>query len=200
MIWFNRSLLPRSGEKRPRRLKLEIKIDWHFKCNRLYKNIPKFCPARWSILSGISPWLTRAFNLHPRGRRYYPPWQILSCESTPCPYLIWVSSPRVVPRLPTLHSVWCAHAAPRFVCLSTTSGHCCRYIITYLICIQCCHHDHTCVRVCMCVSTCVCMWLFLCVHVCVCGFVRVRVRMCEYVWMYPCECVCVCVSLSMRTV
>jgi len=36
MIWFSRSLLPRSVEKRPRRFKLEIKIQWYSKCNRLY--------------------------------------------------------------------------------------------------------------------------------------------------------------------
>jgi len=36
MISISRSLLPRFVEKRPRRLRLEIKIEWHCKCNRLY--------------------------------------------------------------------------------------------------------------------------------------------------------------------
>jgi len=36
MIWFSTSLLPRSVEKRPRRLRLEIEMKWHSKCNRLY--------------------------------------------------------------------------------------------------------------------------------------------------------------------
>jgi len=35
-IYFSRSLLPRSFEKRPRRLRLEIEIQWHSKCKRLY--------------------------------------------------------------------------------------------------------------------------------------------------------------------
>jgi len=34
MIWFARSLLPRSVEKRPKRLRLGIEIKWHSKCNR----------------------------------------------------------------------------------------------------------------------------------------------------------------------
>jgi len=36
MIWFSGSLLPRSVRTRPRRLRLEIEIEWHSKCNRLY--------------------------------------------------------------------------------------------------------------------------------------------------------------------
>jgi len=36
MFLFSRSLLPRSVEKRPRRLRLEIEFEWHSKCNRLY--------------------------------------------------------------------------------------------------------------------------------------------------------------------
>ena len=35
-IQFSRSLLPRSVEKRPRRLRLETEIESHSKCNRLY--------------------------------------------------------------------------------------------------------------------------------------------------------------------
>jgi len=43
MIKFSRSLLPRSVEKRPRRLGLEIEIKWHSKYNRLYiYNQPKW--------------------------------------------------------------------------------------------------------------------------------------------------------------
>ena len=36
MIEFSRSLLPRSAEKRPMRLSLEIGMKWHSKCNRLF--------------------------------------------------------------------------------------------------------------------------------------------------------------------
>jgi len=36
MIEFSRSLLPRSAEKRPMRLSLEIEMKWHSKCNRLF--------------------------------------------------------------------------------------------------------------------------------------------------------------------
>ena len=36
MIYFSRSLLPSFIEKRPVRLRLEIEIKWHSKCNRLY--------------------------------------------------------------------------------------------------------------------------------------------------------------------
>ena len=36
MISFSRSLFWRSVEKRPRRLRLEIEIQWHCTCNRLY--------------------------------------------------------------------------------------------------------------------------------------------------------------------
>jgi len=36
MFWFSRSLLPRSVEKRPRRLRLKTEIEWHSKCKRLY--------------------------------------------------------------------------------------------------------------------------------------------------------------------
>jgi len=36
MFNSSRSLLPRSVENRPRRLRLEIEIEWHSKCNRLY--------------------------------------------------------------------------------------------------------------------------------------------------------------------
>jgi len=36
IIQFSRSLLPHSVEKRPGRLRLEIEIKWHSKCNRLY--------------------------------------------------------------------------------------------------------------------------------------------------------------------
>jgi len=39
IILFSRSLLPRSVEKRPRRLRLEIEIKWHSKCNGLYKSL-----------------------------------------------------------------------------------------------------------------------------------------------------------------
>jgi len=39
-IWIDhlvsRSLLPRSVEKRPRRLRLKIEVKWHSKCNTLY--------------------------------------------------------------------------------------------------------------------------------------------------------------------
>ena len=37
MIWLSRSLILRSVEKRPRRLRLEVEIVWHSKCNRLYQ-------------------------------------------------------------------------------------------------------------------------------------------------------------------
>ena len=36
MIFFSRSLLPRSVENRPMRLRLQIEIGWHSKCNSLY--------------------------------------------------------------------------------------------------------------------------------------------------------------------
>jgi len=36
MIYFFKSLSPLSIEKRPRRLKLEIEIQWHFTCNRMF--------------------------------------------------------------------------------------------------------------------------------------------------------------------
>jgi len=36
MILFSKSLLPRSVEKRPKRLRLEIEIKWHSKCNNRY--------------------------------------------------------------------------------------------------------------------------------------------------------------------
>jgi len=39
MFKFFKSRLPRSVEKRPMWLRLEITIDWHSKCNRLYLNI-----------------------------------------------------------------------------------------------------------------------------------------------------------------
>ena len=35
LIFFSRSLLPRSVENRPMRLRLQIEIGWHSKCNRL---------------------------------------------------------------------------------------------------------------------------------------------------------------------
>jgi len=35
MCSFSRSRLPRSLAKRPRRLRLEMKMEWHSKCNRL---------------------------------------------------------------------------------------------------------------------------------------------------------------------
>ena len=39
MIEFSTPLWPRSLAQRPRRLRLEIEIRWHSKCNRLYLNI-----------------------------------------------------------------------------------------------------------------------------------------------------------------
>jgi len=42
MILFSRSLLPRSVEKRPRRLRLEIEIKWRSKCNSRYHQLSRF--------------------------------------------------------------------------------------------------------------------------------------------------------------
>jgi len=43
MISISRSLLPSFVEKRPRRLRLEIEIEWHCKCNRLYSLLHLQC-------------------------------------------------------------------------------------------------------------------------------------------------------------
>ena len=47
------SLLPRSVEKRPGRLRLEIEIKWHSKCNRLYH-----CTWIWMNRLYHSIWMT----------------------------------------------------------------------------------------------------------------------------------------------
>ena len=51
---FSRSLLPRSVEKRPRRLWLEIEIKWHSKCNRLYLRKPSRVTCE-SVISHLWP-------------------------------------------------------------------------------------------------------------------------------------------------
>jgi len=54
LMQFSRSLLPRSVEKRPRRLWLEIEIKWHSKCNRLYLRKPSRVTCE-SVISHLWP-------------------------------------------------------------------------------------------------------------------------------------------------
>ena len=45
MIYFSRSLLPRSVTKRPNRLRLENTIEWLSNCNKLYWYILRYVPG-----------------------------------------------------------------------------------------------------------------------------------------------------------
>jgi len=49
MIWFSRSHILRSVEKRPRRSRFEIEIIGHSKCNRLYQVFVCFHPFRRNL-------------------------------------------------------------------------------------------------------------------------------------------------------
>ena len=54
MTEFLRSLLPRSIEKRPRRLRLRIEIEWLSECNRLYlQYVSLMCANRSGIVSFV---------------------------------------------------------------------------------------------------------------------------------------------------
>jgi len=64
------SLLPRSVEKRSRRLRLEIEIEWHSKCNRLHKEKQQHTKRSSNIQK--KQYTKRSSNIHrmiERGRK-----------------------------------------------------------------------------------------------------------------------------------
>jgi len=64
ILTYYRSLLPRSVEKRPRRLRLEIEIIWHSKCNSLY-NMCLTCTLHLNMCNTCAFWRQSATYWNP---------------------------------------------------------------------------------------------------------------------------------------